>query len=170
VPLPYDLPTVGGIRAGAVLWSPSTWCKATRCCATSVGRASVVLLCRHPTWLLALPPPAMVLYVALPTMHPDTPLTVAGRLMVPRSARRSCCSSGSSSAGRSACAGSMAGSRSLLCSACAARWRHDASRIDARIAFGGPTLSRYLSESALSAGRASSYSRLPRSQQGAGRV
>jgi hypothetical protein len=68
--------------------------------------------------------------------------------------------------GRSACTGSMAGSRSLLCSARAARWRHHASRIGARIAFGGPTLSRYLSESALSAGRASSYARFPRSQQG----
>ena len=61
--------------------------------------------------------------------------------------------------GRSACAGSMAASRSLLCSARAARWWHDASRIGARIAFGGPSLS--LSESALSAGRASSYARLP---------
>ena len=34
------------------------------------------------------PPPAMVLYVAFPTMHADAALTVAGRLMVPRSARR----------------------------------------------------------------------------------
>jgi uncharacterized protein len=30
----------------------------------------------------------MVLYVAFPTMHVDAPLTVAGRLMIPRSARR----------------------------------------------------------------------------------
>jgi uncharacterized protein len=56
--------------------------------ANVVGLGILLATSVRLAWGADTPPQAMVLYVAFPTMHADAPLTVAGRLMIPRSARR----------------------------------------------------------------------------------